>query len=207
MWDNPLSLEVNASLPTVIEEAGVRPDEVDQVIFTHLHWDHTGWNTIEENGAYKLTFPNARYVVQQKEYDFWTSGGDLPSNGPAYDRVIAPLESAGAMDLVGGEHAVTSEVLTIPMPGHTPGHVAFGISSGGEHAYIVGDGAHKPVQITEPDWYPGFDLDPVESTKNRHAIFDRAEGENAIIAAGHFAFPSMGRAKQVNGKRVFEYIS
>jgi glyoxylase-like metal-dependent hydrolase (beta-lactamase superfamily II) len=207
MWDNPLSLEMNASLPTVIEEAGVRPDEVDQVIFTHLHWDHTGWNTIEENGDLKLTFPNARYVVQQKEYDFWTSGGDLPSNGPNYDRVIAPIENAGKMDLVGEEHAVTSEVLTIPMPGHTPGHVAFGISSGGEHAYVVGDGAHKPVQISEPDWYPGFDLDPVASTKNRHAIFDRAEGENAIIAAGHVAFPSMGRATQVNGKRVFEYLS
>lgn len=207
MWDNPRALEMAPSLPAVMGEAGVRPDEVDQVIFTHLHWDHTGWNTIDVNGAYKLTFPNARYVVQQTEYDYWTSGGDLPRYGPDYDRVIAPIESAGQMDLVGDEHAVTAEVLTISMPGHTPGHVGFGIASGGERAYIIGDSAHKPVQITETDWYTVLDVDPVAATENRHAVLDRAERENALIAAGHFAFPSMGRIKRVAGKRIFGYVS
>jgi glyoxylase-like metal-dependent hydrolase (beta-lactamase superfamily II) len=207
MWDNPRVLEIAPSLPAVMREAGVRPDEVDQVIFTHLHWDHTGWNTVEEGGAYKLTFPNARYVVQQKEYDFWTSGGDPPHYGPDYDRVIAPIEIAGQMDLVDEGHAVTSEVITISMPGHTPGHVVFGIASGGERAYVIGDSAHKPVQITEADWYTVLDVDPVAATKSRHAVLDRAERENALIAAGHFAFPSMGRIKRVAGQRVFEYVS
>ncbi|MEE9277833.1 MAG: MBL fold metallo-hydrolase, partial [Dehalococcoidia bacterium] len=206
-WPNPLQLKQPASLPRVMEEAGVKPDDLDLVIFTHLHWDHTGWNTVGEEGTYRLTFPNARYVVQQKEYDYWTGDHETPSNGPVFDRALKPIEDAGRLDLVDDEHAVTAEVTTVPTPGHTPGHVAFAIASGGEHAYILGDAAHKPVQLSEPDWSPGFDIDAVESTKSRRMIFDRAEKENAILAAGHIAFPSMGRAARENGKRVFKYIS
>ena len=207
-WPNPLDLKMPASLPSVMEEAGIPPAEVDLVLFTHLHWDHSGWNTRGPQGALELTFPNARYVVHEKEYAWWTEpGAERPGNGPKVDLVLKPLVEAGVLDLVDGEHAATSEVVMVPTPGHTPGHVAFGISSAGEHAYVVGDAAHKPVQLTEPDWYPGFDIDPVESTMSRHLILDRAERDNAVIAAGHFAFPSMGRSKRVDGTRVFEYLA
>jgi glyoxylase-like metal-dependent hydrolase (beta-lactamase superfamily II) len=110
------------------------------------------------------------------------------------------------LELVSGEYAATREVVAVPTPGHTPGHVSFGLISGGERAYILGDAAHKPVQLTEPDWYPGFDLDPVESTRSRHMILDRAEQENALLAGGHFAFPSMGYPTHADGRRSFRYV-
>lgn len=207
-WENPLDLKQPAQLPSVMTEAGIPPDNVDFVLFTHLHWDHTGWNTSGPEGELNLTFPNARYVVHQKEYDWWTEpGAERPANGPKIDLVLKPLVEKGVLDLVDAEHAITSHVSSVPTPGHTPGHVSFQISSAGEHAYIVGDAAHKPVQLSEPDWYPGFDIDPVESTKSRHALLDRAERENAIIAGGHFAFPSMGRAVTRDGKRTYEYVA
>ena len=205
-WPNPLDLQQAPSLPAVMEEAGIAPRDVDLVLFTHLHWDHTGWNTRGEEGALELTFPNARYVVQQSEFDYWTGPGEKPSNGPAYDRVLAPIVAADRLDLVGGEYAPTLEVVAVPTPGHTPGHVSFAIVSAGERAYILGDAAHKPVQLTEPDWYPGFDMDPVESTRSRHMILDRAEREGALLAGGHFAFPSMGYPRRVGGRRTFEYV-
>lgn len=207
-WPNPLDLEAPASLPSVMEEAGLPPADVDQVLFTHLHWDHSGWNTHDADGRLALTFPNARYVVHEKEYAWWTEpGAERPSNGPRVDRVLTPLVEADVLDLVDGEYAATAEVVMVPTPGHTPGHVSFAISSAGEHAYILGDAAHKPVQLTETDWYPGFDIDPVESTKSRHRILDRAERDKAIIAAGHFAFPSMGRATRAGGQRTFAYLA
>ena len=206
-WPNPLDLEQPPSLPDVMQEAGIAAADIDLVLFTHLHWDHTGWNTRGEDGILELTFPNARYVVQQKEFDYWTGPGDKPTNGPAYDRVLAPIIAAGRLELVSKEHAVTPEVVTVPTPGHTPGHVSFAISSAGERAYILGDAVHKPVQLAEPDWYPGFDLDPVESTRSRHMILDRADRENALLAGGHFAFPSMGYATHVDGKRTFRYVT
>ncbi len=206
-WPNPLDLEEPPSLPSVMQSAGFAPDDIDLVLFTHLHWDHTGWNTRGEDGSLELTFPNARYVVQQKEFDYWTGPGEKPTNGPAYERVLAPIEAADRLDLVGGEYAATREVVAVPTPGHTPGHVSFAIVSGGERAYVLGDAAHKPVQLTEPDWYPGFDLDPVESTKSRHMILDRAEREKALLAGGHFAFPSMGYAARVDDRRTFRYVT
>jgi glyoxylase-like metal-dependent hydrolase (beta-lactamase superfamily II) len=111
------------------------------------------------------------------------------------------------MELVTETYAATPEMITVPTPGHTPGHVSFAITNAGERAYVLGDAVHKPVQLAEPDWYPGFDLDPVESTKSRHMILDRADRENALLAAGHFALPSMGYTAHVDGKRTFRYVT
>lgn len=206
-WPNPIDLEHPPALIDAMEDAGTTPADVDLVLFTHLHWDHTGWNTRGEEGALELTFPNARYVVQQKEYDYWTGPGEKPGNGPAYDRVLAPIITADRLELVDDEYVATREVSAIPTPGHTPGHVSFGIVSAGQRAYILGDAAHKPVQLTEPDWYPGFDMDPVEATKSRRMILDRAEREQALLAGGHFAFPSMGHSVRDDGRRTFRYVT
>jgi glyoxylase-like metal-dependent hydrolase (beta-lactamase superfamily II) len=193
------------ALPSVMEEAGVKPSEVDVIVFTHLHFDHTGWNTTDENGTPTPLFPNARHVVQQVEWDYWT-GSDELRTAAAYDNVLSPIESAGLLDLVEGEHAVTSEVVTIPTPGHTPGHVSFVVQSGNEKAYLIGDAAHQPVQLTETDWCPGADIDKDTSTKSRHALFDKIEQEGALIASGHFPFPGLGHAVREDGKRVWRAV-
>jgi len=206
-WPNQLDLQQPPSLLEAMAAAGSSPDDIDLVLFTHLHWDHTGWNTRGPEGALELTFPNASYIVQQKEFDYWRSPGDKPSNGPAYERVLAPIIAANRLELVNDEYAATKEVVAIPTPGHTPGHVSFAVISAGERAYVLGDAVHKPVQLTEPDWYPGFDLDPVESTKSRHMILDRAEQENALLAGGHFGFPSMGYPAHVDDRRTFRYAT
>ncbi|MDH3308670.1 MAG: MBL fold metallo-hydrolase [Acidimicrobiia bacterium] len=205
-WPNPLDLVQPPALLDVLGHAGTPPDAIDLVLFTHLHWDHTGWNTVGADGAFEPAFPNARYVVQRREFEYWTSPGDKPPAGADFDKVLDPVMAAGLLDLVDEEYEATREVIAVPTPGHTPGHVSFGIESGGAFAYILGDAAHKPVQLSEPDWYPGFDMDPVESTRSRNMILDRAERENAILAGGHFEFPSMGYPTHVDGKRSFAYV-
>lgn len=197
-----LPLKTAPALPEVMREAGVPPDQVDVVAFTHLHFDHTGWNTTDVDGKPQPLFPNARHIVQQAEWDFWT-GSDELKQGANYDNVLAPVLDAGLIDFVEGEGALTSEVTTIPTPGHTPGHVSFAVNSGGESAYVLGDAAHHMVQLTETAWCPSADVDPTTSTASRRALFDRIERENALIASGHFKFPGVGRAARANGKRIF----
>ena len=194
------------SLPSVMEAAGVKAVDVDIVVFTHLHFDHTGWNTTGDGDAVRPVFPNARHVVQRTELEFWTGDRERPPHGSAYDVVLAPIENAGLLDVVEEDYALTSEVVTVPTPGHTPGHVSLAIVSGGEHAYILGDVAHKPVQLTETDWCPIQDFQPALATRSRRALFDRIERENALIAAGHFPFPGMGYARREDGVRVFASI-
>ena len=197
-----LPLKTAPALPEVMREAGVPPDQVDVVAFTHLHFDHTGWNTTDVDGKPQPLFPNARHIVQQAEWDFWI-GSDELKQGANYDNVLAPVLDAGLIDFVEGEGALTGEVTTIPTPGHTPGHVSFAVNSGGESAYVLGDAAHHMVQLTETDWCPSADVDPTTSTASRRALFDRIEQENALIASGHFKFPGLGRAARANGKRIF----
>lgn len=204
---DPTDLQQPPSLLLTMQQAGILTSDVDLVLFTHLHWDHTGWNTIGADGGWQLTFPNAQYVVQEKELDYWMSPGDKPANGPAFDRVVAPVMAADRLEVVGDDYAASGEVSAVPTPGHTPGHVSYRIASGGKSAFILGDSVHKPVQLSEPGWFPGFDLDPVESTKSRRMVLDRAERENALLAGGHFAIPSMGYAVTLDGRRTFRYVT
>ena len=197
-----MPLKEPPAIPAVLEEAGIRPTEVDVVVFTHLHFDHTGWNTIDRNGKPALVFPNARHVVQRREWEYWT-GSDDERAAARYDEVLAPIEAAGKLDLVEGEYPVTLEVVTVPTPGHTPGHVSFVIQSGTERAYVLGDVAHQPVQLAEPTWCPNADIDKHQSTATRSRIWDRIEQEGALIASGHFPFPGLGRITRQEGKRRF----
>lgn len=201
----PMPVKTTPDLPQVMEEAGVKPSDIDTIIFTHLHFDHTGWNTVDEDGKAIPLFPNARHVVQRKEWDYWTSSDEL-KQGSQYDNVLAPIEQAGLLDLVEGEHAVTSEVTTILTPGHTPGHISLVVASGGERAYLIGDVAHQPVQLSEPDWCISADVNTDDSTKSRRTLFDRIEQEGALIASGHFLFPGLGHAVQEGGRRVFNPV-
>ena len=195
-----MPLKEEAALPSVMEEAGVSANDVDIVAFSHLHFDHTGWNTTDVDGSPKPLFPNARHIIQQAEWDYWTSSDEL-KKGAQYDNVLAPIVDGGLVDFVEGEHVLTEEVVTVPTPGHTPGHVSFAVQSGNERAYVLGDAAHHLVQLTETDWCPGADVDTTTSTASRHALFDRIEAENALICSGHFSFPGTGRAARRDGAR------
>jgi len=201
-----MPLTMQPALPSVMAEAGVKPSDVDLVVFSHLHFDHTGWNTVDEGGKPVPVFPNARHVVQRREWEYWT-GSEENRTAAQYANALAPLEAAGLLDFVDGEHAVTSELLTVPTPGHTPGHVSFLLASGGERAYITGDATHHPVQASEPGWCPGADINPDDSARSRKALFDRAEAERALLAGGHYAFPGLGTVETRDGKRQFVPIS
>ena len=197
-----MPLKEPAALPTVMQEAGVSPNEIDIVAFSHLHFDHTGWNTWDNDGTPVPQFPNARHIIQQAEWEYWTSSDEL-KQGAGYDNVLSPIVDAGLVDFVEGEHALTEEVVTVPTPGHTPGHVSFAVSSGGEKAYVLGDAAHHMVQLTETAWCPGADVNTTDSTASRQKLFDQIEAENALIASGHFNFPGLGRAARRDGTRYF----
>ena len=195
-------LQDEPALPAVLQEAGVSPDEIDVVAFTHLHFDHTGWNTVDRDGKPVPLFPNARHVVQQTEWDYWAGGAE----NAASDRptVLDPITDAGLWDFVEGEHALTREVVTLPTPGHTPGHVSFLLSSGSEAVILLGDAAHSPLQVGEPDWCIGADVDKVTARQSRRGIWDRAERDSTAIATNHFPFPSVGHVVTVDGKRRWE---
>ena len=175
--------------------AGFDPAAVDTVVCTHLHVDHVGWNTMLVDGEWVPTFPNARYVFVQAEFDHWRD--EPQSYGPVFEDSVAPIVDAGLADLVQPDHRINDEVQLESTPGHTPGHASVRIESQGEVAVITGDMIHHPVQFAHPEMASSADWRQDLSTATRHDAFDRwADGR--LVIGTHFAGRTAGRLDRLD---------
>jgi glyoxylase-like metal-dependent hydrolase (beta-lactamase superfamily II) len=185
------------SLPYLADlaAAGVRPEEVDFVLCTHLHVDHAGWNTQLINGRWVPTFPNAKYIFARTEYEFWERRHLDGSEGPVpnvYDDSILPVMQAGQAVLVDADHQIDDGLWFEPAPGHTPGNVVVNLQSQGATGVLTGDVMHHPLQLIRPEWSSRACEDAVQSAATRRALIERYADTDTLIAPAHFASPTMG---------------
>ncbi len=188
-------------LPRSLEDAEVRPDEVDVVINTHLHFDHCGWNTtLELDGSVRPTFPNARYFAHRGEVEH----GHLQLDRDKVSYISAnydPLVESGQMTLIdegflarGGE--ICEGVRVELFPGHTAQMMAVHLepkravesrpsgSSPAPHGCYVGD-LLPTAHHLDPTWVMGYDLDPVRCIEERKRFYARAIPERWLVAFPH----------------------
>ena len=178
-----------------LAEAGFPPESIDYVLCTHLHVDHVGWNTRLVDGKWVATFPNARYLFAEKEWEHW-SRQEPEHWGDVMGDSVRPIVDAGLADLVGETHRITDEVWLEPTPGHTPGHVSVRISSGGEDAIITGDMMHHPIQVGVPDLSSNFCTDPEAARVTRKAFLERYTDRPVLVLGTHFATPTGGHIRR-----------
>jgi glyoxylase-like metal-dependent hydrolase (beta-lactamase superfamily II) len=203
---HPTRGNLTGSLVPLLREQGIGPEDVNVVVHTHLHPDHVGWNVTLEDGRPKATFPKARYLVPRKDWGYFTQEDVLASAAHVRDNVV-PLQDLGAMDIIDEEHTITSEITTLPTPGHTPGHLNVLITSGGEKGVLVGDLLHSKVQVQEPGWCSRADIDKATGQRSREEMLDRIEREEILVAAGHFKPDEhFGRVVRIQGRRYWQVI-
>lgn len=175
--------------------AGLRVEDIDYVMCTHLHVDHVGWNTRLQDGRWVPTFPKARYVFAQTEYAYWEAEHAKEPN-PVFGDSVLPVVEAGRAELVGNEHAVGDHVRLLPTPGHTPGHVSVALGTGGTDAVVSGDLIHSPLQARYPEMSIRFDVDMAASAVTRRAFLERFCDTGTVCCMTHFPSPSIGRLKR-----------
>ncbi|MFD3997047.1 MBL fold metallo-hydrolase [Streptomyces sp. NPDC058583] len=175
----------------VLERAGVRPEDVDVVVNTHVHADHVGWNTRAEGRGWVPTFPNAEYLVPAADDahfgpDNAYGGGRSQSDRFVYEDSVAPLHREGRIVLWDGVHRIDEHLTLESAPGHTPGSAVLRLASEGERAVFVGDLLHSPVQILDPTHNSCFCLDPRGASVSRRRILERAADERELVVPAHF---------------------
>jgi len=175
--------------------AGYPRETIDTVLCTHLHVDHVGWNTMLVDGEWVPTFPNARYLLARREFEYWDAAeADALNDGVMADSV-RPVVEAGLVDLVDWEHQVCEEVGLTPTPGHTPGHVSIAIRSEGREALITGDCFHHPCQMTHVDWCSSADFDRAAGQQTRETLLERYADSEVLVIGTHFATPTAGHIR------------
>lgn len=192
-----------------LRSMGVRPEEIDLVVNTHMHADHVGWNTVAgRDRSVNASFPRARYLFERAEWDHWMRPERMARPGSEHLAVrVGRLAELDRVELVDGEVAITPELSFVSTPGHTPGHAAIGILSAGQRALIVGDATHYQAQLAHPDWSPAWDEDARTAARTRAGVFESlARDPAAALFTTHWPWPGAGRVLKVKGRRVFRAL-
>ncbi len=168
---------------------GLAPDDVTDVVFTHLHFDHVGWAT--RKGS--IVFPNATYRCDERDWSHFV-GPD-----PGATRKLSPLEARIKLWDASGPLLPGIDVLAAP--GHTPGSTVVVVSSGDRRALLLGDVVHCPVELVDDEWAALGDVDPELAMRTRKALARELEGTDVPAAAAHFPGMRFGRLLAADGRR------
>jgi glyoxylase-like metal-dependent hydrolase (beta-lactamase superfamily II) len=176
---------------------GISFEQIDYVFCTHLHIDHTGWNTTLRDGRWVPTFPNAKYVFHKREYAVWEEENKKGNNPPGtvFRDNCLPIMEAGQAVLVDDDYALDDTITLTPTPGHSPCHCCVNIFSKGKRASVVGDLVHHQVQCREIDWSARPDWDMKQSAASRRRFFASVADTDTLILPIHFPRPTVGFIK------------
>lgn len=186
-------------LTTSLQHAGYQPQDIDQIVITHMHGDHLGG--ITRDG--KATFPNARLNIERQELDYWTNaktfkGVKAPDASTVKQTlsIIKPYQSRNKLQAFEGKTQLFPGFTAIPMRGHTPGHSIYELESKGMKLQFWGDILHvAAVQFKNPTITIDFDVDSTAAAASRQHLLKLAAVNKTFIALPHVSFPGLGRIR------------
>jgi glyoxylase-like metal-dependent hydrolase (beta-lactamase superfamily II) len=178
-------------LPERLRLAGVDIGAIDSVILTHMHPDHSNGLT---NSAGEAIFPNAELIVSETDVKHWH---DDAAAAKASERHRERFFLGGRKQVKpymnrrrDAKGEVFPGVTAIPLPGHTPGHTGYRISSGDKTLFLWGDIVHIPdVQVQRPEVFVDPDSDGAAAIATRRRVFDMVAADRLLVAGSHMHFP------------------
>jgi glyoxylase-like metal-dependent hydrolase (beta-lactamase superfamily II) len=178
-----------------LKASGYAPEQVDEIVITHMHGDHIG-------GASSTVFPNATLRIDKRDSDFWLAPEQVAKGGDGAKAVAALVKGfadTGRFKPFDGQAAgveIVPGVKAFPAYGHTPGHTNYVAESKGQKMMFWGDLMHvAAVQFAEPSVTVQFDSDPKQARPAREAAYAAAAKDGYYVAVTHVSFPGIGRLR------------
>ena len=189
---------VGGKLPASLAAAGYKPEQITDILITHIHTDHSGGLV----RAGRMVFPNATVHVAKADVDFFLDKGKLQdeSIGKFIKEALGTVGvylSAGKVKTFSGRTEILPGITAIPTPGHTPGHSFYLAKCGGESIEFWGDIMHVgQVQFAKPVVTITFDVDQDAARAQRIKQFGQATDERQLVAVDHLPFPGVGHLRR-----------
>jgi len=192
----PAFMDSAGKLPEALDAAGLAPEDITHVVFTHAHPDHL-WGAVDDFD--EPTFPEARYLMGDREHAFWTDPAVLDNLAP--DRQSFAAGAARRLEILGDRVETFGDgdellpgLRAMLTPGHTPGHMSFELSSGDVTALVVGDAiGNGHLALARPDWDAPADQDPALGAQTRVALLNRIAEADMPIVGFHLPGGGLGR--------------
>ncbi len=199
-WDdkskNIYRMDSAFNLEVALKNAGVQMNEITDVILTHLHFDHTGGSTKFENGKLIPTFPNAKYFVQKKNFE-WAMNPSERDKGSYIKDNFVPLLQQGVLNLIDGEIDFDENISFKIINGHTFGQQMIKISDSSNTILYCADLLPFVSQIRIP-YIMGYDLQPLVTVQEKKKYLQLAADENWHFYFGHDPLYAMATVKRTD---------
>jgi glyoxylase-like metal-dependent hydrolase (beta-lactamase superfamily II) len=186
-WDEKLkniyAVSEKINMESALAEHNLKPEDITDVILTHLHFDHTGGSTKNDNGRIIPTFPNAKYYVQKQNFD-WAVNPSERDKGSYIKDNFYPLYEEGVLEFTIGNAQFDDEIKMIVINGHTFGQQMVKISDSANTLLFCSDLIPFVSHIPIP-YIMGYDIQPLITVEEKKKYLQKAVDENWKLFFGH----------------------
>jgi glyoxylase-like metal-dependent hydrolase (beta-lactamase superfamily II) len=184
-WLRHYYLNGNDTLEKSLDKVGITPEDITDVILTHMHFDHCGgsvkWNN--NNTGYELAFPNANYWTSKKQYE-WATKPNRREKASFLKENINPIEESGKLKLIEDEGEFIPNIIFRLYDGHTDGQLIPHINCDGKTIVFMADLLPATAHIPMP-WIMAYDTRPLMTLRDKERFFKDAIENDYILFFEH----------------------
>ena len=195
-------LDTTHNLYSSLKKYNVKPDDITDVILSHLHFDHAGGSTVEEQGVIKPAFPNAKYHVQRVQWENALNPTERDKASYIPNDYL-PLKDYGVLSLVEGDKEIFPQISVHVSNGHSPGLQLLKISDGIKTLFYAADLMPCTSHVPLP-YIMGFDLNPLVTLEDKKKFLKQAVVEDWIIFFEHDPDTIAGKVKRTEKGYIFD---